>query len=295
VLEARLTALARDTALYAAEHFAARAGALDTVQQVYQLLHLYRHDARWGGHQQTLQQQARLLEQRLRQADADWFHCMRRDIRHGLQTSHTLRRLFDDYTRYRPGRVGQIHRGYDRLDALVHGLLWAEQAPTVVQRCEIDMIVYEPTPARVVLDLVDQVGFTAQEVFYDIGAGLGHVVLLVHLMTRAVARGVDIEAAYCQHAQHCADALGLSQVRFLHSDARHVDYTDGTVFFMYTPFTGGLLDTVLEALHQVARHHPITLCTYGACTFEVRRHAWLRLRHPVSEHAYALAVFTSMG
>lgn len=28
---------------------------------------------------------------------------------------------------------------------------------------------------------------------------------------------------------------------------------------------------------------------------EVRRHAWLGLRHPVSEHAYALAVFTSMG
>jgi len=294
VLEARLTALARRTELYTADNFAARAVALDLIQQVYQLLQLYRHDPRWGRHQQTLQHQAGVLEQRLRQADADWFQRLRYDLRHGAYTPHTLRRLFDDYTRYRPGRVGQIHRGYDTLDALMHGLLSTEQAPVVVQRREIDMIAYEPTPARVILDLVDQVGLTAQDVFYDIGAGLGHVVLLVHLMTQAVARGVEIEAAYCRHAQQCAEALGLSQVHFVQSDARQMHYADGTVFFMYTPFTGEPLHTVLAGLHRVARNHAIVLCTYGACTFEVVRQPWLRLRHAAAEHAYALAVFTSV-
>jgi hypothetical protein len=62
---------------------------------------------------------------------------------------------------------------------------------------------------------------------------------------------------------------------------------------MYTPFTGTVLEAVLAALARQARHRAITLCTYGACTFEAAQQSWLRLRHPEAQHAYALAVFTS--
>lgn len=294
VIEARLTALERHTELYAEGNLAARAGALDLIQQVYQLLHLYGYDARWGRYRRTLEQQARAIEARLRKADALFFQRLRRDIRTGVHSVETLRHLFDCHTRYRPGRLGQIHRGYDTLDALIQGLIRAEQAPAVVQRPDIDMIRYEPTPARVILDLVDQTRLGADEVFYDLGAGLGHVAILVHLMTRAAARGVEIEAAYCQHAQHCAEELGLSKVNFLNRDARDLDYADGSVFFMYTPFTGKLLEAVLAALAREARHRPITLCTYGACTFEVANQPWLRLSRPEAKHAYTLAVFKSL-
>ncbi|MEE8303404.1 MAG: hypothetical protein V3S24_13325 [Candidatus Tectomicrobia bacterium] len=292
MIEARLTAFERNTDLYAAGNLSARAVALDAIQQVYQLLQLHQRDAQWGRYLRTLRQQARTLEERLRQAEGDFFQTLRCQIRSGEHSAETLRRLFDRHTRYRPDRLGQVHRGYDTLDALIQGLIRAEQAPATVQHRDIDMIAYEPTPARVILALVDQVQLTADDVFYDLGAGLGHVSILVHLMTRAAARGVEIEAAYCRHAQRCAEELGLSQqVRFLNFDARDVDYTDGTVFFMYTPFTGKLLDAVLATLARQARHRPITLCTYGACTFEVARQPWLRLRHPEAEHAYALAVF----
>ena len=294
VLEARLTAFASDTALYTEGNLAARAVALDTIHQVYQLLQLHRRDAQWGRYLRTLKHQAKALEKRLRQADADFFHTLRRHIRPGEESAETLRHLFDRHTRYRPGRSGQVHRGYDTLDALVQGLIRAEQAPAAGQPREKDMIPYEPTPARAILDVVDQLQLSADDVFYDVGAGLGHVAILVHLLTRVVARGVEIEAVYCRHAQRCAEELGLSQVRFLHRDARHVDYADGTVFFMYTPFTGKLLDTVLATFARQARRRPITLCTYGACTFEVARQPWLRLSHPEAEHAYAVAVFTSL-
>ncbi len=293
VIEARLTAFERDTALYAAGNFAARAVALDAIQQVYQALQLHQRDASWGRFLQPLGQQARALEERLRQADADFFHMLRRHIRTGEQTPETLRHLFDRYTNYRPGRVGQLHRGFDALDALVQGLIRAEQTPAVGRRREIEMIPYEPTPARAILDLVDQVRLSADDVFYDVGAGLGHVAILVHLMTGAAARGVEIETTYCKHAQHCAEELGLSQVHFLNRDARHVDYADGSVFYMFTPFSGKLLDTVLATLACHARSRPITVCTHGPCTFEVARQPWLRLHHPEAEHAYALAVFKS--
>jgi hypothetical protein len=66
------------------------------------------------------------------------------------------------------------------------------------------------------------------------------------------------------------------------------------VFFMYTPFTGNLLQAVLATLARQAQCRSITLCTYGACTFEVARQPWLRLSYPEAEHAYALAVFKSV-
>ncbi len=249
---------------------------------------------RLSSYLRALKQQARALETRLRQADADLFQALRHGIRSGEYTAASLRQLFDSHTRYRPGRLGQVHRGYDALDALAQGLIRAEQAPAApLQRRDRDMVHYEPTPARAILDLVDQVPMTATDVFYDLGAGLGHVALLVHLLTGAVARGVEIEAAYSRHAQSCAEELGLSDVYFLNRDARDVDYADGTVFFMYTPFTGKLLEAVLTALAREARRRPMTLCTYGACTLDVAQQPWLRLRHPEAEQAYALAVFES--
>jgi precorrin-6B methylase 2 len=293
VLEARLTAFERDTELFAAGNLAARAVALDAIQQVYQLLQLHRRDAQWGRYLKSLTQQAKALETRLRQADADCFHTLRQRIHSGDLSAPMLRQLFDSHTPYRPGRLGQIHRGYDTLDALVQGLLRAEQAPTAGERRDIDMIPYEPTPARVILELVDQVQLHADDTFYDLGAGLGHVTILVHLLTGAAARGVEIEAVYCQHARLCAEELGLSKVSFLNDDARDVDYADGTVFFMYTPFTGTVLEAVLAALAHQAHRRTITLCTYGACTFEVAQQSWLRLCHSEANHAYALAVFTS--
>jgi len=295
MIEARLTAFERTADLHAPGNFTARASVLDVIQQVYQLLHLHQHDARWGRYQRVLRQQATALEMRLRQADADFMQALRGQIRRGEHSAATLRHLFDQYTPYRPGRIGQIHRGYDALDALVQGLMRAELAPAPEQRCDVEMIGYEPTPARAILDLVDQVRPGADNVFYDVGAGLGHVAIMVHLLAGAAVRGVEIETLYCRHAQRCVEELGLTRVCFVNGDARDVDYTDGTVFFMYTPFSGGLLQTVLATLSGVARYHPLTLCTFGACTFEVARQPWLRLRHPAAMHAYALAVFTSMS
>jgi hypothetical protein len=291
IVEARLTAFERDHQLYEEGNFAARAMALDAIQQAYQLLHLHQRNAQWGRYHNALRQQAMALEVRLRQADADFLQTLRRQIGSGEQTAATLRHLFDRHTRYRPGRAGQIHRGYDALDALLQGLLRADQAPMVTERRDVEMVGYEPTPARTVLDLVDQVPLTADDVFYDIGAGLGHVAIMVHLLTGVAARGVEIEASYCRHAQRCVEELNLSRTYFINRDAREVDYTDGTVFFMYTPFSGELLQTVLSTLANIARYHPFTLCTFGACSFDAVKQPWLRLCRLDAVHGYALAVF----
>lgn len=292
-IEARLAAFEQNSDLYAQGNFSDRAVVFDVIQQVYQVLSLHRRDADWGRHRRALTQQAGRIEARLRAADADFFQSLRDRIRRGDDTPNALRQLFDRYTRYRPGRPGQIHRGYDALDALVQGMLWTEPEPDVIQPYHTDMVPYEPTPARVVLELIDQVPVSTHDVFYDLGAGLGHVAILAHLLTGAVATGVEIEAIYCLHARRRAAALGLSQLRFINLDARDACYADGTVFFMYTPFTGKVLQAVLNALARAARRRPIVVCTYGACTFEVIAQPWLRLRVADMEQLYALAIFDS--
>jgi hypothetical protein len=293
VIEARLSAFERDPQLFAVGHLAARAVALDAIQQVYQFLQLFQRDTQWGRYRRSLTQQAKALERRLRQADADLFQTLRHQIRTGQQSAHTLRELFDRHTRYRPGRLAQVHRGYDALDALVQGLLRADTAPTPKDSRDIEMTPYEPTPSRVILDLADQTQLSADDVFYDLGSGLGHVTILVNLLTGAASHGIELEAKYCQHAQLCAEELGLSAVSFMNLDARQADYTGGTVFFMYTPFTGKVLESVLAALAREASRRPITICAYGACTAEVAKQSWICLPCPEVEQAYTLAVFHS--
>ena len=62
--------------------------------------------------------------------------------------------------------------------------------------------------------------------------------------------------------------MNISNVRFVCQDARHADLSAGTVFYMYTPFKGAMLQQVLERLHAEGRRRRIRLCTYGPIVSE---------------------------
>jgi len=148
------------------------------------------------------------------------------------------------------------------------------------------MVEYHKTPVRVALGLARRIA--PGDVFVDLGAGLGQVVLLAHLLTGVMATGVEIEPAFCRYARNCAAGLGLpvtvdpgdtgapAAVRFLEDDARFADYSMATVFFMYTPFTGELLEQEFGILRRQSLSRPFTLVTYGPCTMAVAGQSWLR-------------------
>ena len=191
---------------------------------------------------------------------------------------------------------------YDALDVFVNRLCSYLPMPSPVRLLEPEMVDYHKTPGRVVLELARYVG--PGDVFIDLGAGLGQVVLLVHLLTGAAGRGLEIEPAFCRYARDCATGLGLSQafdpgavpgetpdtVSFIEGDARFVGYNEGTVFFMYTPFTGELLATVFELMRREAVSRSFTLVTYGPCTRHAARQSWLRAVDP----ADAFCVFRAV-
>jgi hypothetical protein len=165
--------------------------------------------------------------------------------------------------------------GYDYLDELISGVFQFEEPTAGHARRESEIVPYQPTPARHIFRLIGLTALTATDVLVDLGSGMGHVPLLVSICTKARTIGIELEANYVQRAQQCAQSLNLKNVTFLHQDAREADLSSGTVFYLYTPFTGSVLRSVLDRLRREATTRQIRICTYGPCTPVIANEPWL--------------------
>ena len=183
---------------------------------------------------------------------------------------------------------------YDNLDIFINRLLPFQSMPEQTKDLEPEMVFYQKTPARIVFELAEKAHFTKDDVFFDLGSGLGQVAILVNLLTGAKVKGVEFEPAFCEYAGDCAAWLNLSNVTFVNADARKADYSEGTVFFMYTPFKGEILEEVLEILRKESQLRKIKIITYGPCTAQVVLQSWLDFAPPKDDSIYKLGIFNSL-
>jgi predicted RNA methylase len=138
------------------------------------------------------------------------------------------------------------------------------------------MVPYQPTPVRHIFHLIAAAAVTEDDVFVDLGSGLGHVPLLMSMMTGAQSLGVEVQPAYVASARRCAQSLCLSRVQFAAQDARDADLSRGTIFYLYSPFKGSMLADVMSALRRESLHRSIRICTLGPCTHRVSSETWLK-------------------
>ncbi len=302
-IQSDIKTIEKNEALIEEANFMDRAEAIDFIE-----FHIiYRIDCLLRSSSQAedltgLKQHAESLKSRLEAIDETLFRRLRVNIRSGNYTREGLRRQFDNcvehaYNEHAHKERSQDDVGYDALDIFVNGLLRIDVALEETKQREPDMVFLQPTPARIVLELIEEANITKDDVFYDLGSGLGQVPILVGLLTGAKTKGIEFEAAYCDYARQCARRLNLSHVEFMNLDARDADYSDGTVFFMYTPFTGKLLQEVLEKLKGESRKRAIRICTYGPCTPHVSNQSWLRRVGQVdqnADHEYESAIFRNV-
>jgi hypothetical protein len=288
-LWAEFEVLCRDDELAVASNLAGRAKALAWIAYLDRLARTRRHQ----GDLLKLQQQATAFQQRLEAINQTLFQTLRERIRTGAVSAQALRQEFDRYTAYTPAQPGRPYFGQEGLDVLVQGIWESEPPPATLDPRTPEMIHFERTPASVILEFIDRADFAPGRIFYDLGSGLGQVVMLVQVLTGVQANGVEIEPAYHAYARRQANALGLIQTTWINADARTVDYSNGDIFFLFTPFTGALLQTVLEQLQTVARTHPITIGSYGPCTLTLAQQPWLTLVDSQEPHEFKLAIFRS--
>jgi SAM-dependent methyltransferase len=134
---------------------------------------------------------------------------------------------------------------------------------------------YIPSGVAPILRMLMEAPVVAEDVFIDIGAGLGKAVLLARLLVGATARGVELQPKLVERAREAAEAAGVD-VSFRCSDAREAALDDGTVFYFWAPFRGPVLVAVLDRLRAVAARRPIVVCSLKK-DFE-REAPWLEAR-----------------
>ncbi len=177
--------------------------------------------------------------------------------------------------------------GYGLLDELICGVFHIDEPADVGAEVDPELVAYQPTPARCIFDLIRVAELTADDVLVDLGSGLGHVPLMTSICTPARSIGIEREAAYVEQARRCAARLNLRRVEFVQQDARAADLSAGTIFYLYTPFTGTVLRGVLDRLQREARSRPIRVCSYGPCTPVLAQEPWLEAMTATGTHQVA--------
>jgi SAM-dependent methyltransferase len=160
-------------------------------------------------------------------------------------------------------------------DPWVDELLALPELPEDIPDLPAGAVPYLPCGVDAVVRAVREAPVRAEDVFVDLGAGLGRAAVLVHLLSGARAVGVELQPHLVEVARGTAARLGLERVSTLAGDAASLPVADGTVFFSYASFGRDTLDRVLSWLEPIAARREIVLCAVG---FEVHERPWLRPR-----------------
>jgi hypothetical protein len=295
-IQSYLEAIEKDSSIYEEKSFDKRVEAIDFMEfhVIDQMEELLREKAQ-PDKLMLLKNQAEKIKAELEAIDINLFQRLQTNIRTTEYTGKEFRNLVNEYVDFNlEDNEHQEEPDYDNLDIFINGLFSFLAMPQQTKDLEPEMVYYQKTPARIVFELVEQSHFVKEDIFFDLGSGLGQVAILVNLLTGITVKGIEFEPAFCDYARDCAAALNLSNITFINLDARKADYSQGTIFFMFTPFNGEILQEVLEILRKESLLRKIKIITYGPCTAQVALQNWLDCAVPATNNIYKLCVFTSL-
>jgi Histone methylation protein DOT1 len=290
-LQDLVKAIEADRYLTDSDRFRERAAALDLLDAFD--LDSEASPGEVSSDQLALYRRAKELQAELEDANSRLYERIRDSIR-GCAGRNALFRCAAEASdeRTQQTNASEDGDGYDCIDELLSGVFQfaVPDAPKVDLPPE--MVAYQPTPARHIFELIRRAKLTAEDVFVDLGSGLGHVPLLIATCTEARAVGIELEPSFVECATRCTRDLTLANATFLATDARDADLSDGTVFYLYTPFRGAILRTVLDRLRAEAGTRVIRVCTFGPCTPIIAAESWLAIDPTESGQ---VSVFRSRG
>jgi Histone methylation protein DOT1 len=268
-LQSFLGGLENDSSLFHPKQLRKRLDALDDLDIRFGDFSAARYmndpDARIANH-------AKAMRARLEAVNTALYESIRSDILRGASPHLLLQWIQAPASREQTASG----LGYDYRDEVVTGVLQLREPSEPSLHSLPEMVFYQPTPVRHILRLITAGAFSQGDVFVDLGSGLGHVALLASMLTGVRSFGIEVDPAYVASAQECAQSLHLSQVRFIREDARAADLSSGTVFYLYSPFTGSILADVLARLEQESKSRPIKIGALGPCACILAKESWLK-------------------
>ena len=134
----------------------------------------------------------------------------------------------------------------------------AEALPPSPERSD-----YIPSGVAPLVRMVHEVPLAPDDVFLDLGSGLGKATMLVHLLSGATARGFEIQPALVALANERAAEGGMREVSHFVADAGEADLGDATVIYLYLPFTGSALASAMARVRALAEERSVVVCALG--------------------------------
>ena len=292
-----ILAIEKNASLYKETNFTGRADAMDFID-VHIIDRIETLLEKPGPKQEPdlLRQRAERVKSELEEINTSLFKRLREKLSRESYTKSFFPEMIRKYLGFSIRAVDRQDKiGYDNSDIFINGLLSDRVIPGATLEMKGGMVFYQKTPVRIVFEMVELAQLSSKDVFFDIGSGLGQVVILVNLISGTVARGIEYEPAYCEYAKIGASQLNLLNVEFINAEAHKGDYSQGTVFFLYTPFEGKMLEDMLEVLQEESRKRAIRVFTYGPCSSRIARQGWLNCVNGGADNPYKLYEFRSLA
>jgi SAM-dependent methyltransferase len=138
-------------------------------------------------------------------------------------------------------------------DHFVEEVLGIAYPPLEEPIAEPELLGYAPSGYDEIVHAFDVTRLAAGDRFLDLGSGTGKAVMLAELLAGARSTGVERTRSLHEMAATASNELGLRDARCLHGDARDALIDDPDVVFMYLPFTGAVLATVMARVMENGR------------------------------------------
>lgn len=181
---------------------------------------------------------------------------------------------------------------YDDADHFFDALL--DYSPPRFTRTEVgaEGLFYQPTPITLVRNWLKEIPPSHSDTIFELGCGTGRAAFAMALLSEASIVGVEISSTLCRVARKLAELNKISRFCLIENDVRNVDFSGGTIFYLFNPFKGELLDIVIDKIRVVAEKRPITVVAMGDCRASLETRGWLNRTGGAKEHQ-SLGIYTS--
>lgn len=125
------------------------------------------------------------------------------------------------------------------------------------------------------------------DVFYDVGCGMGRILCLMGRKTVKKCVGVELDPILCEIARQNAQRMygRKSRIDVSCLDASRADFSDGTLYCFFNPFGADTLRSVIANIEKSLSEHPrkIKIVYYNALHEDVlHSFPFLNLYHTFS-------------
>ncbi len=154
---------------------------------------------------------------------------------------------------------------------------------------------YQGTPYELIRQFTKELDLSSSDVLYDLGCGYGRISLYGAMTTKAQYRGIEIVPERVVEADAIKNKFGLDNVEFRQGNVLEQNYADGSVFFLFNPFTHETLEKVGEQLKELAKTKKIRVVSLGPSTSYFQSLSWLNpVETESKERPWGLTIFESI-